>query len=119
MTAWLEATLESLERLLTLLPGWDSYGAKAVDPVCAWAAWHLLTAVLREDSPAPAMVPTVRGGVQLEWHVNGVDLEIEVGASRRYHVSFEDNTTGKAWEKELTGSEVGELAPLVGRLSPR
>jgi hypothetical protein len=35
MTAWLEATLEPLERLLTLLPGWDSYGAKAVDPVCA------------------------------------------------------------------------------------
>jgi hypothetical protein len=113
-----EVTLRALGRLLALTPGWDSYGALPVDPACALAAWHLLTAILREDSPAPAVVPTVRGGVQLEWHVKGVDLEIEVGAARLYHVAFEDNATGEAWEKELPSSQVGELATLGSRLSP-
>jgi hypothetical protein len=114
--AWVEPTLRTLGQLLALSSNWDSYGAHPVDPACAWSAWQLLTAVMRDDLPAPGIVPTNQGGVQLEWHTRGVDLEVEVAPPRTVSVSFEDARTGEAWEKELT-EEVGELADCLGRLS--
>src|SRR5262249_9754403 len=64
---WVEPTIKTLGRLLTLPAGWDSYGGRPIELPLVWAAWHLLTVVLRDESPAPAVVPTNRGGVQLEW----------------------------------------------------
>src|SRR5579864_1910144 len=64
---WLQPTLKTLGQLLTLSRDWDSYGGRPVDPGCAWAAWRLLLALMREDSPVPSLVPTSRGGVQIEW----------------------------------------------------
>jgi hypothetical protein len=99
---WVEPTLRSLGNLFVLPAGWDSYGALAPDLSCVLAAWRLLTTVLRDDSPTPAVVPTARGGVQLEWHRNGTDLEIEVAAPCQFVVSFEAEATGEVWEKTLT-----------------
>jgi len=100
-----------------LLPvGWDSYGARAPDPSCVLAAWQLLAAVMRDDIPAPAVVPTVRGGVQLEWHRNGADLEIEVVAPREFVVSFEAGAVGGSWEKSLT-DDFAELSPALDRIA--
>src|SRR5713101_4961012 len=75
---WVQSTLLTLGQLLTLPRNWDSYGGRPVDPACVWATWHLLLAVMRDDSPLPTLVPTSRGGVQIEWHARGIDLEIEV-----------------------------------------
>jgi len=113
---WVEPTLRTLGSLLVLPAGWDSYGARAPDPSCVLAAWRLLGAVMRDNIPAPAVVPTVCGGVQLEWHRNGADLEIEVVAPRQFVVSFEAGAVGGSWEKSLT-DDFAELSPALDRIA--
>jgi hypothetical protein len=113
---WVAPTLKTLGQLLTLPQDWNSYGSRAVDPACAWAAWQLLLLVMGEDSPVPSLVPTSRGGVQIEWHAKGIDLEIEVVTPQQFHVSFEDADTAEAWEKEMTDA-ARELPPWIARLS--
>ncbi len=113
---WVEASLTALGGLLALPPNWDSYGAKPVDPSCVWDAFRLLRGVLQDDSPAPAIVPTKRGGIQAEWHLRGVDLEIEVLSPGKYRISAEDSTTGDTWDEEVT-ERPDQLADWVSRLS--
>ncbi len=112
---WVEPTLKSLGHLLRLQPNWDSYGARSINADCVWAAWQLLMAVLREDSPAPFVVPTCRGGIQIEWHTQGVDLEVEVIAPGQFHLLFEEAGSGEMWEKEMT-DDVGDLVACVAKL---
>jgi hypothetical protein len=115
--AWVQPSLKTLGQFLTLPQDWDSYGGRPVDPGCVWAAWQLLLALMREDLPAPSIVPTSRRGVQIEWHVHGIDLEIEIVTPRQLHASFEDAITEEAWEKEITDA-ARELAPWVAHLIP-
>ncbi len=113
---WVEPTLRTLGGLFLLPAGWDSYGGRPPDPSCVLAAWRLLVAVMRDDSPPPAVVPTAGGGVQLEWHRNGVDLEIEVIAPRECVVSFEVEATGEAWERTLT-DDFAEASAALDRVT--
>ena len=81
----------------------------------------LLTKILGEDSPAPSLVPTDRGGVQAEWDRNGLYLEIEADPDG----SVEFYVSGRGYEHEgAVEEEYLELlrecarllcdAPLVG-----
>src|SRR5262249_50808704 len=96
---------------------WDSYGGKAIDPGCAWDAYRLLATLLSDESPAPALVPTKKGGVQVEWHAQGVDLEIEIVSPGRYRISAEDSRTGETWEEETAGPPA-KLRDWLARISP-
>jgi hypothetical protein len=88
---------------------WDSYGARRIDPHCIEAAANLLRAVMNAATPMPSVVPTNRGGIQLEWHRGGIDLEIEIESPTRMNVFFEDEREGV--QKELT--LMGNVRPLV------
>jgi hypothetical protein len=57
-------------QLLDLKKNWNSYGAEPIDFEAAQAADLFLNKQVN-------IVPTSKGGVQLEWHVNGLDIEIE------------------------------------------
>lgn len=84
---WFAAALARIEHLLALPPGWDSYGAPPIDPQSANRAIDFLLRRATTETPMPAFVPTVAGGVQLEWHANGLDAEIdfsEPGETRFY-----------------------------------
>lgn len=56
----------TLASLSTLPDDWDGYGAATISDAAL--------AVVR----ALHVVPTVNGGVQIEWHANGWDVEVEV-----------------------------------------
>ena len=106
---WVLPTLKRLGELLELEPNWDTYGACLINPDHAVAAFNLLELVMRDDTPEPTVVPTNRGGVQLEWHTCGVDLEIETLSTHRFLVAFEDSAVREEKEWELTT----DLTPLV------
>ena len=115
---WFQPVAMALVQLLNLPPAWDSYGARPVVPAVVPTALQLLMHVMRDDSAPPAVVPTNRGGVQLEWHSNGIDLEIEIGASHRVLVSCQDDATGE--EREFDAStNLTALGRLIGELSAR
>jgi len=73
---------------------------------------------MQDDTPAPAVVPTNRGGLQFEWHTRGIDLEIELQAPGRGSISYEDHQSENEWEQELT-SDLTRLSAALSELSRR
>ncbi|GIW89835.1 MAG: hypothetical protein KatS3mg109_0267 [Pirellulaceae bacterium] len=93
--------LRRMQDLLWLPQNWDNYGARPVRPDCVANALGILVSCLRPSTSLPQVVPTSKGGVQLEWHVGGKDLEIEVNAPDRIQVFFEDDATGAGVGRHL------------------
>ena len=85
---WLRPTIEGLSRL-----PWDDVnppdGRKPLEERAAGKLLWLLCQVMgNETIPPTSIVPTWRGGVTAEWHVNGFDLEIEADPSGTLEFSF-------------------------------
>ncbi len=75
--AWLRPTVQALTDLLQLPQNWDGYGAAQVRKQIAQQALLVLVEVMENDAPIPGIVPLSDGGVQVEWHRRGKNLEIE------------------------------------------
>lgn len=95
---------------------WDSYGARAIDPLIAITSLTFLLTVIPSTTPPPSIVPTPEGGIQFEWHRNGVDLEINVCANQSFEVWFEDLNSGDVLEETIRDN-FQPLMPLFERLS--
>ena len=89
-TSWILEAVDSLNSLLALEENWDSYCARKASPEAAFAAITLLHHVMDEQTPAPSIIPTPSGNIQLEWHRSEIDLEVEVTSSKTYFISYED-----------------------------
>ena len=71
--------LEARFKELTSLPeGWDGYQGVPVAWDNASFAAKLIGTVLPDNCPEPAMVPGADGTLQIEWHQNSYDIEIDV-----------------------------------------
>lgn len=73
---WFDPLIQGFVDVLTLPPGWDSYRADAIDPKIVHDAMNFINAILGPATPAPRVVPLSSGGLQLEWHRHGIDLEV-------------------------------------------
>lgn len=69
----LEAPKVGLEALVGLRDGWDSYGSRA--PTKKEIAYAKALLTLLPDA-AWQLVPVSGGGVQMEMHADGMDVEI-------------------------------------------
>lgn len=102
-----QAAIHRASDLVRLANGWNSYRAKSVSP----KAIHHAARFLREaeslipNLATPSVVPTVRGGVQLEWHRQGVDVEIEFAVDDSASWYAEERGTGTALEGPVVGYE--------------
>lgn len=76
LPAWFDPLMQGFADLLTLPPNWDSYGAGPIDPNLVHEAMNFMNNILGSSSPAPRVVPLSSGGLQLEWHRKGIDLEV-------------------------------------------
>lgn len=116
--AWLELTASTLTDFLWLEPNWDSYGALPIDPQQAMAALELLRRIMRNDTPSPQLVPTNRGGIQVEWHRSAIDIEIETLGHGRFLVSYEDANRAEEdeWEQDQ-GFDWTRISDVLARLS--
>jgi hypothetical protein len=75
---WVQPTVEALVRIMRLPPNWDSFGAQPVQSALAGKAVEILSLIMEENSPPPSIVPLSDGGLQMEWHLRGEDVEIVV-----------------------------------------
>jgi hypothetical protein len=75
----LEDAIDVIDGLLRLEADWDSYGALPIRFEAASRAVALLIQAAEREVSQPAIVPTNRGGLQLEWHYSDYDLEVQVG----------------------------------------
>jgi hypothetical protein len=97
---WVLPTAEAFAGILDLHSGWNSYGARPIDRRTVEVAGDLLAEVMNQSTPAPFVIPTVRGGVQLEWHRGGLDIEIAVNPGRPITIFAADSKSGDEFEGE-------------------
>ncbi len=81
----LRRSLADLERIATRGRGWDGGDGLPLALDALGTAARLLVHLSRDDDLLPHLAPLPTGGVQLEWHVAGHSLEIEVDRRGRPH----------------------------------
>lgn len=100
---WVHKVLDRIggqvARLLFLPPAWDSFEGQRVSIDAAQGATQLLLEILEEATPVPAVVPGSDGSLQLEWHMPGGELEINVESHSKGLVFWRHG--GAEWEREL------------------
>jgi len=115
---WISDISKTIQGFVDRLPeNWNSYGAKRIQPELTAAAIRLLVEIVQPETPKPEVVPTADGGVQIEWHVRGIDLEIKILSQEKLGVSFEDLGSGQEWSLELNPVDLSVLIQTVSRLS--
>jgi hypothetical protein len=109
--AVLVAAIRRLYSLTELRTGWNSYAARPIQPdVIDYVAQWIPT--LLQSTPEPAIVPRVRGGIQLEWHRNGVDLEIYVDSPTDIRFNAEDLNSCETAERRLPATRNSKIRTL-------
>lgn len=113
---WQREVLARITALLRLRPGWDSYKAPMPRYDAAMFALTVLQGIMRPATPAPSVVPSSTGGIQLEWHEKDIDLEIHVLEPYKGEIWWLDHTTGA----ETSGGLQADLSILqapIGKMS--
>jgi hypothetical protein len=85
---------------------------------CAQFAANLLERIFDSDLPAPSLVPGSDGTIQIEWHRNQYDVEIDILAPRKVIASRFDHISGIAEEIELD-SDFTDLAAWLADLKAK
>lgn len=117
--AWLARTVRAIHELRLLGPNWDTRGASALDETAMLLALELLHGAASHDTPPPDVVPTVVGGIQLEWHRSRMDIELDVSPDLRAGLYWLDRESGREWEGPLTLRRPRELAEVIEELTAR
>ncbi len=116
--AWLMPTLDRCAQLLQLSDNWNSYGARSIEPSAVAAAIELLLQLMNPGTPPPLVIPTNRGSVNLEWHTQGMDVEVKDIESGRVYLYVEDQRGDHEWDGELR-SDVQPLVSVLAELAAR
>lgn len=112
---WVYPLLTRISEICSLPQGWDSYGARQIDPLVAEKAVSLLLELLSANDPMPSIVPTTGGGIMLEWHEGGIDLEVDVSTPDKTLVSFEENNQ----DEEFDCVDLSEIQAKLNELRSR
>jgi hypothetical protein len=113
---WIRAAERRLEQLLTLPPGWDSYGGSPISRDVASRVIRILEGLAKAQTPQPQLVPLSSGGIHIEWHAHGVELSLEVDPDAdRVVMFYADLENGATWEGNI-GDEPEPLAKVLWRL---
>lgn len=100
--SWTRGALDRLDRLAKLGPAWDGEQAKSISPGVVDAVQGFVTSDLIEHLPTkPELVPTLEGGIQLEWHTSSIDLIIECEASGSVTYYYRDVEADEEFEGSL------------------
>jgi len=98
---WLSELSQRFDEIVSLPKGWDCYSGIAVTFTTAVFAANLLERLYVDGAPAPQLVPGSDGSVQIEWHVNGFDIELDVLAPYEVSAIRHNVITGEIEELEL------------------
>lgn len=96
---WVEVLVERMNAVAVLEKGWDGDRARPVTAHAAESALQVLQETMAPQTVAPAVVPVADGGLQLEWHLRGVDLEIYVEADGGVSAWCQEGV--REWEEDF------------------
>jgi hypothetical protein len=112
----IESVVKRIQDLAQLPENWDSYGGRTISAVSVFSALQFVGTTVGPSTPHPSVVPTSEGGLQLEWHRAGVDLEVEFLPSGARSVYFFDSASNESWEREL-GPATRDVDEVIAKLA--
>jgi hypothetical protein len=115
-TRWFSGIQDQLRTLFGLEVGWDTYRARRVDPRLAEEAIAFLAQSVHADTIPSWVVPLSDGGLQLEWHQAGIDLEVAFPADDEAEFFVRDLDTGYAVGGDLSAVASDDLAAYFEKL---
>jgi len=95
---WVAQVVPRLVELSKLPPGWDSRKAAPIEREAIVRALEIMAEVMEWHGPIPAIIPTVEGGILLEWHRVGLEMEIEVEPTGDTCVMFQTVDGSRTWD---------------------
>lgn len=113
---WCREVVRRICALGDLSDNWDSYGGRRIQASCAVAAIEIALDLFTPRTPTPIVVPTNQGGLQLEWHRGGMDLELRIDSASQVEISFANVPSGEEFEETFT-TELPRIAPWIARVS--
>jgi hypothetical protein len=99
---WIEPVIARMGQLVDLKNNWDQRGSAEVSIDALRYAANILSRTMPPTAPPPSIVPLGHGGVQLLWHNDKADLEIEVLRPNEIVVYHLNKSTGDEVEEPLT-----------------
>lgn len=115
---WLQKLENRFNELGKLKPGWDGYSGGAVPFSIARFSAELIQRLFNPNLPPPSLVPGSDGSVQIEWHRNGYDIEIDVLGPFDVVAVRHDLQTGNTEELEIA-ADFTVLADWIDDLAKR
>jgi hypothetical protein len=113
---WLAEVNARLEGLRRLPPDWDGFGGEPPRDDVVRFARELLQSVMTPTTPAPHIAPMSHEGLQLEWHIQDVDLEVEIEEPGMVSVLYHDPHLGRTDEIAMT-NDFSALAAMIGQVT--
>ena len=74
---WLTLVASRLQEIASLADDWDSHGSQAPAAQFLIDAFDRVGQLIPIDAPTPSIYPTSLGGVQFEWTVGTMHVELE------------------------------------------
>ena len=115
---WHQDAHARLIHLMSLSKGWDGDESPAVRPEIATFAWSALSSVMSSATPMPFIAPVSGGGLQIEWHSGGLDIELYIPQPSRAELYIEYQDGRESVEQDLT-SDFERLCSAVQEISGR
>ena len=98
---WIIDLKERFDEITSLPRGWDGYDGGPVTFNTAQFAANLIERLFIAGVPSPSLVPGGDGTVQIEWHRNQYDIEIDVLGPYEVLAFRRDQRTGNEEELDL------------------
>lgn len=113
---WQQDAYTRLIHLMSLGRGWDGSDSPAVRPEIATFAWNGLFSVMTPKTPIPFIAPVSGGGLQLEWHADGLDIELYISQPSRaeLYIEYQD---GRDTVEENLSSDFELLSSAIKEIS--
>lgn len=110
-----------INKLLKLAPGWDGMRAHEITVKAVSQAIFIIFILKIVDSLLiPQFFPLPDGGIQLEWHVDNSDLEIEIEADGNLYILGNDGQGKMTFDQDFSLSDtyiLNKIADEIEHLS--
>jgi hypothetical protein len=103
---WLGRVKQRIKDMAALPRDWDSYGADPVDSRIPEIASALVEWFAVDNVPPPDVFATSEGGVQIEWHIRRVNVEIHISASEGTAIYFHDLNGSEPWSRPASSDDL-------------
>lgn len=96
---WVSISVDRLRYVASLPPNWAGGRCARVDSRLLPVAFRIIAEVVpSRPEYVPQVVPTVQGGLQLEWHLGGFDLEVSIDATGEVFVDYCTADESNCWD---------------------